>query len=146
MSRFVLSRNIVTVISTASIIAGSILVSCPQASYADASWADLLKPLVKDVIVPGASMGMKKLIERNAKKHGTSDSSSSASESSTSTSSDTSWQDSFATPQEPITSSAGNNEDDISPTPEEPMSASEHQYTSSAMDPASAPPPPVATP
>ncbi|MCE3235747.1 MAG: hypothetical protein K0Q50_1927 [Vampirovibrio sp.] len=146
MSRFVLSRKIVTVLSTASILAGSMM-AAPQASYADASWADLLKPLVKDVIVPGASMGMKKLMERNAKKNGTAAPSTASTSESSSTSSndDTSWQDSFSTPQEPTTS-ASSGDDGISPTPEEPMSFNEPQYSSVALDPASPPPPPVATP
>lgn len=39
----------------------------PDSAYAGTSWAEILKPLVKDVIVPGASAGMKKLIEKKMK-------------------------------------------------------------------------------
>lgn len=36
-------------------------------AFADTSWAEILKPLVRDVIVPSASAGMKKLIEKKTK-------------------------------------------------------------------------------
>jgi hypothetical protein len=125
-------------------LVGSATTLVPQASYADTSWADLLKPLVKDVIVPGASMGMKKLIERSEKKHsGSASASTTATEQSTTPdvgASASSWVDSaFSTPEEPMSSSA-----DVTPsTPEEPISTASNSVSSAEAPP---PPPPVATP
>jgi hypothetical protein len=139
MSRFVNNRRIVLLYCAVSIAAGNMVLGSPQSAYAD-GWAELLKPLVKDVIVPGASMGMKKLMERNNKKQ-QSDESKSKSEDSGST--DNSWADSaFSSPEEPI--STGSGDDMIMSTPEEPISFSSQQ--TSPMDPPPPPPPPVETP
>lgn len=138
MSCFVFSRKVFAMFLTTLLLSGSLMMVSSQVSYADASWADLLKPLVKDVIVPGASMGMKKLTQRMEKKKGGSTSSDS---SAAATGDDGSWTNAFASPQEPVSSSSSM--DGVQGTPEEPMNTT---YTSSAVDAPPPPPPPVATP
>ena len=115
-------------------------------------WVDLLKPFVTNVIVPGASRGMKKFIQHEEKVHpefsGKIDDSSTTASSLSSTDNagnnsteqffeSSSSDPSFSSPEEPISSTAGSS------------SGSEYwaaSHSSSANDPAPPPPPPVSTP
>jgi len=158
MIRFDFFRKKLTSFSLAALFAAGVAVSVPQASFAN-DWMDMLKPLVKDVIVPGASMGMKKLIQREERLHpelakfnsgstGYTNTTSNVSgavddffnnSASSSTSSTTSSANEFASPEEPISSSNVSG----SVVGADFWSSS---TSASASDPAPAPPPPVATP
>jgi hypothetical protein len=156
---FDLVRVKITSLGLAALVAGSMLVAAPQASFAS-DWMDLLKPLVTNVIVPGASLGMKKFIQHEEKMHpelagkvgGSSSSASTTSNSSSessgngmdqffdnssATSSDSATTASFASPEEPISSNSEGSAGSA-------YWAASHSV--SATDPAPAPPPPVATP
>lgn len=145
MSRFVTNRKSFISLCMVFSLVGGVFTLMPQASYADTSWVDLLKPLVKDVIVPGASMGMKKIMERSEKKHPESTSASQSTSSPSTTeaagASNSSWADAaFSTPEEPMHTGS----DAITPTPEEPISTASNPVSSTEEPPP--PPPPVATP
>lgn len=155
MIRFDLVRKQWTSIGLAMLIAAGLTVSAPQASQAN-DWVDMLKPLVKDVIVPGASMGMKKLIERQARLHpelakfsGSANSTSTASPGIT----DDFFNNTGSTSTGSADSSATSSPAEEFSSPEEPISTSnadssfwEVSNAASATDPAPPPPPPVATP
>jgi hypothetical protein len=155
MIRFDLVRKKYTSMALATVMATGLMVSVPQVSLAS-DWMDLLKPLVKDVIVPGASMGMKKFIQHQEKLHpelakfsGNNSSSSTSTTSSSmddffnntgssSSSSTSSTGNEFSSPEEPIsTSNAGSSAG---------ASVWEATASAAATDPAPPPPPPVATP
>lgn len=139
MSRFCLSRKWIVGLSVFSLLFGGTSLLAPAPSYADTSWVDILKPLVKDVIVPGANAGMKKLIEKKLKLK-------------LDGSSDTASNDSYGSadsvvsmPEEPTTSTSSSSGDDsMMSMPEEPTySASSGETSSNDL---SSPPPPVETP
>jgi hypothetical protein len=159
MSNF---RRKMTSLSLAAVIASGTMALIPQASFAS-DWMEMLKPLVQNVIVPGASMGMKKLIQREERLHpglaskvnnanGAYDPNSSGSaydpsgtaqffDGSTPAagSTTTSSSDPFTTPQEPLATSSA----------EGAIAGSEYwaaSHSASATEPAPPPPPPVATP
>ncbi|HEY9687742.1 MAG TPA: hypothetical protein V6C52_12275 [Coleofasciculaceae cyanobacterium] len=46
---------------------GGSLAYTPQDAHAASEWSDILKPLVKDVLIPGAKLGVKKMSERHAR-------------------------------------------------------------------------------
>ncbi len=113
--------------------ASQISLVLPGPVYADTSWTELLKPLVKDVIVPGASAGMKKLLEKKMKVK--LDNSSGFSTSSGS--------DSVMTmPEEPSVSDGGG----LISMPEEPTYSASWDKDSNGGGALSTPPPPVETP
>ncbi len=139
MSRFCITRKWIVGLSVLSLVFGSTSMLAPAPSYADTSWVDILKPLVKDVIVPGANAGMKKLIEKKLKLKldGSSDTSSYDSYGSA---------DSMVTmPEEPSSSASSSGGDDtMMSMPEEPTYSASTGETSN--DDLSSPPPPVDTP
>ncbi len=129
MSRFCMRRQWVVGLCVLSVLLSSHWVA-PTVSYADTSWMDILKPLVRDVIVPGANAGMKKIIEKKLGKK--------IDGSSTSNPNLTTDESVMTMPEEPY--SANDSSDDMISMPEEPT------YTSNASADGSAPPPPVETP
>jgi len=152
-----------TSLGLAALLVTGLMSSVPQVSFAN-DWTDMLKPLVRDVIVPGASMGMKKLIQREQRLHPelakTSNGSttattsagmttagmdeffnSSGSASVSTSSSDTTNQ--FASPEEPMSNSPISSSN-VGGTAGSEFWAASHSV--SATEPAPAPPPPVATP
>jgi hypothetical protein len=150
MIRFDLVRKKWTSFSLALLMAAGLMVSVPQASHAS-DWVDLLKPLVKDVIVPGASMGMKKFIARQQKLHPELANFNNSSDSSSSTTS-SAIDDFFNNTGSSGSSTTSSSVSEFS-SPEEPISTSnagsafwETSTSASATDPAPPPPPPVATP
>lgn len=162
MSNF---RRKMTSLSLAAVIASGTMAIIPQASFAS-DWMEMLKPLVQNVIVPGASMGMKKFIQREERLHpglaskvnnttgaydpnsgynasGAYDPSGTAqffdNSSPSAGSTTTSSSDPFTTPQEPLATSSA----------EGAIAGSEYwaaSHSASATEPAPPPPPPVATP
>lgn len=149
-----------TSLGLAALLVTGLMSSIPQVSFAN-DWTDMLKPLVRDVIVPGASMGMKKLIQREQRLHPelakTSNGSAAAataagtttagmdeffnsSGASSVSSTDTNQ---FASPEEPMSNSPISSSN-VGGTAGSEFWAASHSV--SATDPAPAPPPPVATP
>ena len=140
MSRFCLSRKWISGFSMFSLLIGGTCLVTPSASYADTSWADILKPLVKDVIVPGANAGMKKLLEKKLKvKIDPSDTSQMMDADSNLNSNDSV----MSMPEEPTASSSTSNTDSVMSMPEEPTYSASTGSSGSTL---SAPPPPVSTP
>lgn len=62
MIRFVFHRKALLATGLMTVLFSSVV--SIQPCQADTSWTDLLKPLVKDVIIPGASAGMKKWVQK----------------------------------------------------------------------------------
>lgn len=152
MSRFVFRfRHVAVVFCTLGLIAGGATVGT-SAAHAETSWSDILKPLVKEVLLPGASMGMKKLMEHNEKKHGVvakaaAESTATASTGSSSTAGSTgsnSWTE-FASPQEPMPDNGSSFTLPDEPTTASASTSADQHYTASIAAPPP-PPPPVATP
>lgn len=137
MSRFCFSRRrMIGAMALAAILGTTWASSAP--SYADTSWVDILKPLVKDVIVPGANAGMKKLLEKkmNMKLNNTNSNASTSTSTSASVTTDTM----VTMPEEPM-SASNNNSDVTTSLPEEPT----YQATATGPDSVAAPPPPPVT-
>lgn len=135
MSRFCFNRKWILGFSALSIVFSGTSLVAPASSYADTSWADLLKPFVKDVVVPSANAGMKKLIEKKLKLK--LDGSSSSYDNYNMTDSSV-----MSMPEEPTSSSDG--ADSITSMPEEPTYSASTETSSDAS--LSEPPPPVQTP
>jgi hypothetical protein len=144
------------------LLAGNVVMNSSQPSYADGSWADLLKPLVKDVIVPGASMGMKKLTQHMQKKQADGQTSTDPNVMNVTSDGSTSWTDAFTSATSNTTSTTSTNSGDPFSMPEEPMSTSSSEAgmnskpeepmnmsyaaPTSDIEPPPPPPPPVNTP
>ncbi len=105
----------------------------PGPSYADTSWAELLKPLVKDVLVPGASAGMKKLLEKKMKVK---------LDNSSSLSTSPGYDSVMTMPEEPSVSDG----DGLISMPEEPTYSASWDKEANGAGALSTPPPPVETP
>ncbi len=151
MHCFVFARLKVLPIMLSVLFASEFCVSASQQCFAS-DWVDLLKPLVTNVIVPGASMGMKKLIQHEERVHpeltgkldtkGTSASSLTETGKPSSTANAQFFENnvpdaSFSSPEEPISSNVNG------------ASSSEYWaavHNTSASEPAPPPPPPVSTP
>jgi|GEM_PF-2998974 len=149
-----------TSLGLAALLVTGLMSSVPQVSFAN-DWTDMLKPLVRDVIVPGASMGMKKLIQREQRLHpelaktsnGSTTGATSAGtttagmdeffNSSGSASTSSSATNQFASPEEPMSNSPISSSNVGGTAGSEFWAAS---HSASATEPAPAPPPPVATP
>jgi hypothetical protein len=67
MSRFIFERRTFLAITTAMALLGGSLAYVPQDAHAASEWSEILKPLVKDVLIPGAKLGVKKFSERHTK-------------------------------------------------------------------------------
>lgn len=132
--RIFICRKKRTIIFLLIFIASSTTLVRSNSAYADTTWAELLKPLVKDVIVPGASAGMKKLMEKKmkVKLDSSSDSSSSYTQ-----------ENSMTMPEEPMTGSDSGQGGLISMPDESTYRVSSDNPKSTADAP---PPPPVMTP
>ncbi|WP_373531294.1 hypothetical protein [Vampirovibrio sp.] len=138
MSRFCLSRKLVLVMSVCALFSGGFGALAPAVSYADASWLEMLKPLVKDVIVPGASAGMKRLIE---KKMNLKLNPSSTADSSFENMGFMSADNSMSMPEEPTSDNSGT-DDSILSMPEEPTYSATSRAESLSPETGFAPPPP----
>lgn len=146
MSRFCLNRKIVSVFSLFSLVFGGSSLVAPAVSYADASWMELLKPLVKDVIVPGASAGMKKLIEKKMKLKLNS---SSDTETTFDNMDFSNMENVMSMPEEPTTETSAEGtegDDNVMSMPEEPTYSASSNGGNVSNDTLSAPPPPIGTP
>lgn len=143
MSHFCLSRKLVTFCSLFSLLLGGSAWLVPSVSYADTSWLELLKPLVKDVIVPGANAGMKRLIEKKMNlKLNPSNHTDSKFDNMDLMNAD----NGMSMPEEP-TANTLTDEDAIMSMPEEPTySASSSSGNSSVDTDFAPPPPPIETP
>lgn len=156
MSRFCLSRKLISGLSLFSLLVGGTPLLTPSASYADTSWMELLKPLVKEVIVPGAEAGMKRLLEKKLKlKLNSSDNDSTETADMYSTPQEpttvsTPWNDNgemMSMPEEPMSSStSGNDSGDMISMPGEPASNGSTTIADAASTELAAPPPPIETP
>lgn len=144
MSCFVFIRKFLVTSCALSVVSVNLMMA-PQIAHADSSWVDLLKPLVKDVLVPGATMGMKKLKERNDHKLGIYKESDASNNPDAFSSSANDAANSF-TSEEPITHNSNDFEDRTVPTPERGASESISSDASEAKASALPPPPPVETP
>ena len=151
-----------TSLGLAALLATGLMSSLPQVSFAN-DWTDMLKPLVRDVIVPGASMGMKKLIQREQRLHPElAKTSNGSAAGAASTGTTTAGMDEFFN-SSGASSSAFSDTTNQFASPEEPMSNSPISssnvggstsgadfwavsHSASATEPAPPPPPPVATP
>lgn len=107
-----------------------------SSAYADTSWSEILKPLVKDVIVPGASAGMKKLIEKKMKVKLDNSSGSSSNYS----------HDNVTTMHEEPSSTASSDQSGLISMPEEPTYSASSDNQGNNLGSLSAPPPPVEAP
>jgi hypothetical protein len=67
MSHAALFKTRFLAMGVAALLAGNLMIAIPAASYAD-DWGDILKPLLKDVLVPGAKLGVQKWAEHQQKK------------------------------------------------------------------------------
>lgn len=161
MSRFCLSRKLISGLSLFSLLVGGTPLVTPSASYADTSWMELLKPLVKEVIVPGAEAGMKRLLEKKLKlKLDSSDNTSETADTynmdnmmsmpEEPTAASTPWDnngDMMSMPEEPMSASTtSDGSGDMMSMPEEPVSSSSATIADATSSELAAPPPPVETP
>jgi hypothetical protein len=136
MSLFWLCRNRFLAVICLVFTFSQLCIAIPGAAYADTSWAELLKPLVKDVIVPGASAGMKKFIEKKMKVKLDKPSEGAASP----------WPESVMTMPEEPSSTAGEDAGGLISMPEEPTYSASWDNQANEADVLSSPPPPVETP
>lgn len=162
MIRFDFFRKKSASFALAALVATGMMTSIPQHSFAN-DWTDMLKPLVKDVLVPSATKGMKKLLQLEEQRHpaltqavtGTAPvaaytttatvatpTATSADSSGTAQffSSSTSSSDSLSSPEEPMSTASSGAPAASAST----LTASSSTSTSDSAAPA--PPPPVATP